>query len=123
MRTPLVRNMNKVSETTRYRLNGFFLTEKMKGYLRGRGVKTEDKTWAEVFPNADVVYRFNPDKNKADVFVGSITSRIEGTRNRQLETPPEAAKALDIIYQVPSDYRAYDTSTFVIGRDQVKRLY
>lgn len=69
-RNRIVRNTQNTNTT--FQLTGYLLTEKMKRNLRGAGLKTDEMTWAQVFPNADVVYRFNPKKNKQDVYVGTV---------------------------------------------------
>lgn len=69
-RNRIVRKTTETNST--FQVYGYLLTEKMKRDLRRAGLKTDDNTWAQVFPNADVVYRFNPAKNKSDVYVGNI---------------------------------------------------
>jgi hypothetical protein len=72
----MIRNTSETQ--TEFHLSGIMLTEKMKRALRRRGLKNNpdgtERTWAEVFRGSDVVYRFNPTKNKQDVYVGRVYS-------------------------------------------------
>src|ERR1044072_677453 len=75
-------------DTTTYEVYGHFLSEKAKRTLRNRFGKDETKTWSEVFPNADVIYRFNPTKNKQDVFIGTVCRvKYASGKVRQLSYP------------------------------------
>ena len=84
MRSRMVRKTTETEST--YKITGYMLTEKAKKALRNAGIKTDDVTWSEIFKGFDVVYRFNPDKNKQDVFVGDIqqilyaSGKVRGTR-------------------------------------------
>lgn len=63
----------KTEETnSTFQVYGYLLSEKMKRDLRRAGLKTETNKWSDVFPNADVVYRFNTKKGKQDVYIGIV---------------------------------------------------
>lgn len=70
MRRPMIR---KTTETrSEFAISGFMLTEKAKASLRARGLKTDSNKWTDVFKGVDVVYKWNVEKQKSDVFVGQI---------------------------------------------------
>lgn len=112
---------------TTYEVEGFFLNEKMKRDLKRAGLKTEDQTWMDVFPNADIVYRFNPDKGKSDVFVGNIGRvRYASGKIRDLNMTPGYFEELDKIQEhVATSHLSpmtfYTVSAMGYTRKEIKR--
>lgn len=106
--------------TTKYQMRGYFLSEKVKRALRARGLKTDQNTWAEVFPHSDVVYRFNPEKNKSDVFIGTVEAvRYASGKIRNLKMANYFEDKSRLYWNLP-DSLTTDTRTFVVSSDEVR---
>lgn len=120
-KTRMIRNVNKTGN--QYQIWGYFLTEKAKAALRRKGLKTDDNTWADVFPKADVVYRFNPAKNKSDVFVGIIqASRYSTTGNRKTLSMIDTERSCFWTFEhnVPVSKKPH-LDTFTVANEKVVR--
>jgi hypothetical protein len=120
-RTRMVRKVNETG--TNYEIYGYFLSEKAKKDLVRAGVKTQDNTWYDVFPNADVVYRFNPKKNKSDIFVGEIkAARYPSGKYRATSFLNESIfMVTSLIPEKVADSHFPMFGTFTISPEEVRR--
>lgn len=114
----MVRFVKDTADTT-FKMSGYKLTERAKAHLRKMGFKTNDKPWYEVFKKCDVIYRYNPETDTSDVFIGQVLEAKYRTGNRRVMTPIfdqyETAGTL-------TDARLVSRGEFIISRDEVKRL-
>lgn len=104
-----------------FEMVGFMLTEHAKRVLRANGTKNERNTWAEVFPNHDVVYRYNALKGKSDVYIGTLNKVRYASRAVYEPVKSEASIYADPVLDLPP-WAQLCLDVFTISGQNVTRL-